>query len=285
MISNRIYFLWSAGRFRSTERAPSTSAAEPSGWSAWTISGPSPKKILGVLTRRIYLRPYFDAAFLPGERQRSFARKLGFRRNSVFEGFYSCDTTLFSTAAGVSDTRSRSFLYSGRLVEDEGLLDLAEAYASYREQVSDPWPLVIAGAGPLDGHLSALAGVEIRGFLQPDALASLMRQSSFLVLPSHYEPWGVVVHEAAATGLGVIASSAVGAADLFVRHGGNGWIAAARRFALGTALLWAHQTTPEKAAQIQDESELLALQRQPSDWLRAIREMAALGRSVLRRTN
>jgi glycosyltransferase involved in cell wall biosynthesis len=50
------------------------------------------------------------------------------------------------------------------------------------------------------------------------------RCADVLVLPSDYEPWGVVVTEAAAAGLAVIASSVVGAAADVVEEGVNGRI-------------------------------------------------------------
>jgi glycosyltransferase involved in cell wall biosynthesis len=42
------------------------------------------------------------------------------------------------------------------------------------------------------------------------------------VLPSTYEPWGVVVHEHACAGFPLLLSTAVGAADRFLVEGENG---------------------------------------------------------------
>jgi glycosyltransferase involved in cell wall biosynthesis len=43
-----------------------------------------------------------------------------------------------------------------------------------------------------------------------------------LVLPSDYEPWALVINEAAAAGLAIISSSVVGAAAEILRDGVNG---------------------------------------------------------------
>ena len=53
-------------------------------------------------------------------------------------------------------------------------------------------------------------------------LCALYRACDVLVLPSWFEPWGVVVNEAVAAGLAVVASEAVGAAAELVRDGVNG---------------------------------------------------------------
>src|SRR5262245_48028157 len=43
----------------------------------------TPKQLLGIMFSRIYLRPYFDAVFLPGPRQRDFALRLGFASDRI----------------------------------------------------------------------------------------------------------------------------------------------------------------------------------------------------------
>jgi glycosyltransferase involved in cell wall biosynthesis len=63
------------------------------------------------------------------------------------------------------------------------------------------------------------------GFLEdPADLAAVYHSADILAVPSNYEPWGVVVTEAAAAGLAVVASSVVGAAADVVEDGVNGRI-------------------------------------------------------------
>ena len=58
------------------------------------------------------------------------------------------------------------------------------------------------------------------------------------VLPSNYEPWGLVINEAAAAGLAIVASDVVGAAAELVQDGVNGRLFPIRDHeALTTALL------------------------------------------------
>ena len=59
------------------------------------------------------------------------------------------------------------------------------------------------GTFPVD---TKILNIENKGFIQPKYLNDLLLNSSALILPSRYEPWGVIVHEAAAAGLPIIIS-------------------------------------------------------------------------------
>ncbi len=55
-------------------------------------------------------------------------------------------------------------------------------------------------------------------------VSSVYRAGDALCLPSEYEPWALVINEAVAAGLAVVASDVVGAAAELVRDGVNGKI-------------------------------------------------------------
>ena len=169
---------------------------------------------------RWYLHPSIDVLWVSGERQRQFANRLGFTGPRCWSGYYTCDWTLFA-GTKAPEERQRQFLYTGRYVEAKGLDVLVKAYQQYRSQVTAPWPLVCVGAGPLE-HMLRGEGIENRGFIQPHELPALMQDSGAFVLPSRWEPWGVVVHEAAAAGMPLICSDASGATVHLLQHGYNG---------------------------------------------------------------
>jgi hypothetical protein len=75
----------------------------------------TPKQLLGIMSSRIYLRPSFDAAFLPGPRQRDYALRLGFRRDRIFEGFYAADVEAFGRVPPLDSqgAHARAFLFAG----------------------------------------------------------------------------------------------------------------------------------------------------------------------------
>ncbi len=172
-----------------------------------------------------HLHKAIKILWVTGERQATLARALGYDGACLWDGYYACDWERFAlplTSAPCSLTPAPSFLYVGRYVPEKGIEALAEAYQMYQQQVEKPWPLVCAGAGPLKDMLVGV-GADDRGFVQPGDLPDLMRSASAFVLPSRFEPWGVVVQEAAASGLPLILSDACGAGVHLLRDQFNGF--------------------------------------------------------------
>jgi glycosyltransferase involved in cell wall biosynthesis len=113
----------------------------------------------------------------------------------------------------------------GRLVPDKNLARLVEAFAACGFADGEA-ELVLCGSGPLEGELSELArrlGVPVRftGYAAPSELPALYRDADVLALVSTYEPFGVVVREAAAAGLPVICTVRAGAAGDMAVDGEN----------------------------------------------------------------
>lgn len=183
----------------------------------------TPKQWAGRAAARMLIRPTYDVAFLPGERQATFARYLGFTDDEILWGLYTCDYPTFAAVRdGRADALAPAFLFVGRLVASKGADVLAHAYREYRAGTADPWPLVVCGTGPMADAFAGIPGVEMLGFVQPEELPHVLARSACLVTPSRFEPWGVVLHEATAAGLGVICSSACGASTRLVLDGYNG---------------------------------------------------------------
>ena len=61
------------------------------------------------------------------------------------------------------------------------------------------------------------------GFLQSDELLTFMAEGGVFVLPSHKEPWGVVVHEFAAAGFPLLLSDRVNSGTSLLVEGKNGY--------------------------------------------------------------
>ena len=102
----------------------------------------------------------------------------------------------------------------GRLVPDKNFGALIEALAGLAPGEAE---LHVVGSGPLEGELRALAqrlGVAARfsGYVAPDALPAVYAAADAFVLPSTFEPFGVVVREAVAAGLPIVCSRTTGAA-------------------------------------------------------------------------
>jgi glycosyltransferase involved in cell wall biosynthesis len=121
------------------------------------------------------------------------------------------------------DAASTRFLFIGRLIERKGLDVLLSAFARFPG--GELW---IGGDGPLlevaNQAASADRRVRVLGHVEGKDLPDLYGQVDALVVPSLYEPWGLVVHEGLANGLPVIASDQVAAADDLIEPGVNGYV-------------------------------------------------------------
>jgi glycosyltransferase involved in cell wall biosynthesis len=127
-------------------------------------------------------------------------------------------------------------LYVGQIAPRKGLRYLFEAFAALRHPRKE---LVIVGPlgnpSGLDG-LTPPSGTLFRGVLKGEALARAYRDATVFVLPSVEEGLALVLGEALAHGLPIVATANTGAADLFT-DGREGFIVPIRDPAAITARL------------------------------------------------
>jgi glycosyltransferase involved in cell wall biosynthesis len=114
----------------------------------------------------------------------------------------------------------------GRLEFRKGLQTLLAAFENIRTQRR--CFLVVVGAGSMQAQLKRIAttldGIILLGQQSFPEVIQWMKSSDVLVLPSLHEPWGLVINEAMACGMAVIASDRVGAVDDLVVDGSNGFV-------------------------------------------------------------
>lgn len=229
-----------------------------------------PKQWLGVFTSQFYLHPICDAVFVAGERQAIFAHKLGFSQGRILRGLYSCDHEEFAKIhfeRKKTLSEPRAFVFVGRFSPEKGVDVLVNAYSRYRETASDPWPLKCYGSGPLQHLMQGVEGIECKGFCQPDDLPKELLMASCLLLPSTFEPWALVVHEAAAAGMSVIVTDAVGASVHLVQNDYNGYIVEAGNADELTQAMLRYSSISQKERIIMGEnSYLMSLQFTPKRW-------------------
>jgi len=160
-----------------------------------------------------------------GTASRMFWEAYGARPDKLFESRYVVDNDFFARAAEerreeAAELRARwgleeavVFLYVGRLVRRKGIdLLLRAASRLADENVA----VIVAGDGEDRQALEELAQggrrVIFAGRLEPGELPLYYAMADALVLPARDEPWGLVVNEAMASGLAVIAHRHCGAA-------------------------------------------------------------------------
>ena len=115
----------------------------------------------------------------------------------------------------------------GRLVPEKCVEETLEAVARARSLVTTPLRLLVVGAGPLRSSLERRAAelglaATFTGFRQGEALLECYAAADVFILLSRRETWGTVVNEAAAFGLPLILTDAVGASADLLRSGANG---------------------------------------------------------------
>jgi glycosyltransferase involved in cell wall biosynthesis len=120
-------------------------------------------------------------------------------------------------------------LYVGRFCEPKGVLQLLDAFerVGRRHAVS----LTMVGHGPLEETLRGVIAtrglgpcVTVRGFVDQPELPALYAEHDLVAFPTLEDTFGIVLLEAMAAGLPVIASCFAGATRDFVEVGKSGWI-------------------------------------------------------------
>jgi glycogen(starch) synthase len=118
-------------------------------------------------------------------------------------------------------------LFAGRLVYEKGLHDVLRAMPRLRRR-HPGLRLLVAGEGPQGDDLRAQAkalrlgrSVGWLGFVEPGRLAALTAAADCALVPSIYEPFGMVALEAAAAGTPLVVADTGGLRE-FVRHGATG---------------------------------------------------------------
>lgn len=194
------------------------------------------------MARRRYLKWVLGRmdGYLPmGTGGRAFYRYFGLPGLPVFAFPYEPNYGAFTTrdSASIDSFRSRHglradrkrFLVSSRLVAVKRVGEIIRAFDQVARDLPD-WDLVIAGDGPLRAELEAIAlaclnpRVIFLGFMQIDELRHLYAACDVLVHNSAKEPWGLVINEAVASGMAIVAPDTTGAAVDLVRHRTNGFL-------------------------------------------------------------
>lgn len=181
---------------------------------------------------------------VPGKASSDYLLQLGIDNKLIFVAPNAVDNTFFTQASRAAretfdGTReklrlpARYFLFAGRLVKAKGIFDLLDAYEALPENMRGEVGLVFVGDGPDRGNLEKMAArvhpgsIQVAGFAQRDALAAYYALADAFVLPTHTDPWGLVVNEAMACGLPIICSDVAGCAPDLVDGNHNGRIFAA----------------------------------------------------------
>jgi glycosyltransferase involved in cell wall biosynthesis len=230
-----------------------------------------------VILSRLFLLNTFSNAWVPGNPQKKYAKKLGFAEKKISTRFYSCDLPKFNTIFELQFIEKQKhfpkrFLYVGRYYDFKGINDLWQAFVQLQEEEANEWELWCLGTGDLPPV--AHSKIKHFGFVQPADLEPILGKAGVFILPSRFEPWGVVAHEYAASGFPLILSEAVGAKEAFLREGKNGFSFAPQDIeGLKKVLKKVMNLSSKELILMGQESHNLAQQISPVKWANTVLEI------------
>jgi glycogen synthase len=132
------------------------------------------------------------------------------------------DAARWSFAKRCARTGPAHLVYLGRLEYEKGIHDLIAALPRIR-RTHPGTTVTIAGTGTQQSWLAeqarkhkVLKATTFVGHLDHEQLVRLLHAADAAVLPSHYEPFGIVALEAAATGIPLVTSNVGGLGEAVI---------------------------------------------------------------------
>lgn len=195
----------------------------------------------GLIKRCIYpLLFKFPVFFLPGgTRQEKYFSYYGVKSKKMVQAKMTVDVayiTKYVSSISVYERKKLRlqynalnddlvFLFVGRLVKWKGISELISAVELLEDTRAKLW---IVGSGELTSEVELATQNSERimylGRLSGDLLLRIYHAADVFVLASYAEPWGLVINEAMAAGLPIIATNTIGCIDDLVFQNNHGII-------------------------------------------------------------
>lgn len=176
-----------------------------------------------------------DASLAYGTAAARMLMQLGASKDRVVVGTNTVDVAAFARDVAAARQESgydswrgrfpkRNVFFVGQMIERKGAPSLIRAFAAANRP---DLGLILIGDGPrFEDYRREFASVPNlfwEGYRQYKEIVHYYAASHVLVMPSEIEVWGLVVNEAMASGLPVIATSCSGATQDLVRNGETGY--------------------------------------------------------------
>lgn len=209
-------------------------------WSESTINEPSWRRKLSLPLVK-WIVNQADAYIATGTRAKEYLISLGANPEKIFVGISTVDIQHFQRESRMSKKEKETIkrkhqiktkkiiLFVGQFIERKGLRYLIRAFGEAKKR-NDDIGLVLVGSGPLKSELAEIClrekidDVYFIDHLEIDQLPKIYGLADLFILPSCEETWGLVINEAMACSLPVIATDKVGASVDLIKNGINGYV-------------------------------------------------------------
>ncbi len=180
-------------------------------------------KFIRITYLKYFVYRHIDYAFYVGRNNKHYFLKCGLSEKQLLYFPYSIDSSFFVDKPKNITTDKVNLLFVGKLQKNKNPLILLKAITLLKDY---PLHLKIIGDGELIDEIKEFNSnqVEFCGFKNQTELVQIYKKSDILILPSLSETWGLVLNEAAASGLALIASDMVGGAIDMIQDNVNGYI-------------------------------------------------------------
>jgi len=180
-------------------------------WARWVA-----KRALGILSVSHFAERFYT--------------DLGFKSERAYPfGYFQTHHVTPEQSSNLNTNERTEVIFVGELIPRKGVDLLLDAIRPLFNDYPNLFLSVIGDGNELERLKAAAISLGIKDKINFEgAMSSSMIQprialSDVLVLPSRWDGWGMVINEALAVGVPVIASDCCGAADL-VQHGFNGYV-------------------------------------------------------------
>ncbi|MDH8700986.1 glycosyltransferase involved in cell wall biosynthesis [Dysgonomonadaceae bacterium PH5-43] len=171
-----------------------------------------------------------DAILCPTEDWLDTYTFWGFESSAVFFGVDVVDNSFWGKKVNPIDNPDRYILSVGRQIQRKNFHTIISAFIKFYNKSSNPdLKLLLIGEGPERDGLELLSE-ELKNkiiflpFQTPVELRRIYQNATAFVLASYYEQWGLVINEAMAAVLPIIASKQLGCTNSLVHNNENGFV-------------------------------------------------------------
>lgn len=182
-----------------------------------------------------------DAVETPGADGAAYAQHYGVPSGKIYVATHTVDIKTLSAqwnrehenramSRAALSLRGIVYLYVGRLWRGKGVFTLVEAFRLVQERVGQEATLLLVGEGEDENELRehseshGIHNLVFAGFHDRRSLARYYAVADVFVFPTLGDPYGIVVDEAMACSLPVVATSAAGEIHARVQDGENGYV-------------------------------------------------------------